>query len=113
MPGLHNADEIDLISEDPDGRAVLSIVHPGPWSADGSEVALLRRKLKSYLRFALEGQMVGKYPTLRDKPVVVELAYDDPLPEAILGYWKDAGRTASRRGVRLATRRLDDTVWRA
>jgi hypothetical protein len=113
MPGLQNADEIDLISQDPDGRALLSIVHTEPWSADGSEVALLRRKLKSYLRFALEGQMISTYPSLRDKPVVVELAYDDPPPEAIVGYWKDAGRTASRRGVRLSTRRLDDTVWRA
>lgn len=113
MPGLQNADEIDLISEDPDGRALLSIVQTGPWSQDGSEVALLRRKLKSYLRFALEGQMISTYPSLRDKPVVVELAYDEQLPEAIRGYWKDAGRTASRRGVRLSTRRLDETVWRA
>jgi hypothetical protein len=113
MPGLHNADEIDLISEDPDGRALLSIVQTEPWSADGSEIALLRRKLKSYLRYALEGQMVSTYPSLRDRPVVVELAYDEPLPKAIAGAWKEAGRTASRRGVRLSTRRLEDTVWRA
>lgn len=113
MPGLQNADEIDLISEDPDGRALLSIVQTGPWSADGSDINLLRRKLKSYLRFALEGQMVRSYPSLRDRPVVVELAFDESLPEAILEYWKEAGRPASRRGVRLSTRRLDETVWRA
>jgi hypothetical protein len=113
MSGLHNADEIDLVSEDPDGRALLSIVQTGPWSAEGSEIDLLRRKLKSYLRFALDGQMVSTYPSLRGRPVVVELAYDEPLPEAIVGYWKGAGRSASRRGVRLATRCLDDTVWRA
>lgn len=113
MAGLQNADEIDLISEDPDGRALLSIVQTGAWSPDGAEVDLLRRKLASYLRYALEGQMVSTYPSLRDKPVVVELAYDETLPEAIVGYWKRAGRTASRRGVRLSTRRLDDTVWRA
>ena len=113
MPGLQKADEIDLISEDPDGRALLSIVQTGPWSADGSEIALLRRKLTSYLRFALEGQMVGKYPSLRDRPVVVELAYDESLPEPILQHWWEAGRTAMHKGVRLSTRRLDDTVWRA
>jgi len=113
MPGLQNADEIDLISEDPDGRALLSIVQTGPWSADGSEIDLLRRKLKSYLRFALEGQMIGKYPSLRDRPVVVELAYDESLPEPILRHWREAGKIAMRKGVRLSTRRLDETVWRA
>lgn len=76
-------------------------------------MALLRRKLKSYMRYALEGQMVKSYPSLRGRPVVVELAYDEPPPEAILGAWKDAGRIASRKGVRLSTRRLDETVWRA
>jgi len=113
MPGLQNADEIDLISEDPDGRALLSIVQTGPWSADGGEIELLRRKLRSYVRYAVEGQMISTYPSLRGRPVVVELAYDEPLPAAVLGYWKDAGQAASRRGVRLSTRRLDETVWRA
>jgi len=110
MPGLQNADEIDLISEDPDGRALLSIVQTEPWSADGSEIDLLRRKLRSYLRYALEGQLVRSYPNLRGRPVVVELAYDEPLTEAIITYWRSAGKTAMRRGVRLSTRRLDETV---
>ena len=36
MPGIDSPDEIDVVAEDVDGSALLSIVQTGAWSADGS-----------------------------------------------------------------------------
>jgi hypothetical protein len=111
MPGLESPDEIDLIAEDEDGRALLSIVQTGPWPKGRYVVQGLEIKVKNYLRFALDGQMVAKYPTLRDKPVVVELTYDELPPKAIVDAWSRAAKTAMRRGVRMSTRKLGDASF--
>jgi hypothetical protein len=111
MPGLADPDEIDLIAEDTDGSALLSIVQTGPWAANRSELDSLKRKLANYLRFALEGQMVAKYPILQGRAVVVELTHDEPLPQAVVDYWAKAAKRALRDGARLSTRRLGDSFW--
>jgi len=98
MPGLESPDEIDLIAEDEDGRALLSIVQTGPWPKG---------------RYVIQGLdlMVAKYPSLRDKPVVVELTYDELPPKAIVDAWSRAAKTAMRRGVRMSTRKLGDASF--
>jgi hypothetical protein len=114
MPGIDVPDEIDVIAEDVDGNALLSIIQTGSWSADGSpERARLKRKLATYLRYALEGQMVSTYPSLRGRPVVVALMYEEPPPQALLDYWQRRGKAVARDGVTLTTQALGDTVWRA
>jgi hypothetical protein len=113
MPGIENPDEIDVIAEDVDGNALLSIIQTGAWPANGSERGPLKRKLTTYLRYALEGQMVSAYPSLQGRPVVIALLYEEPPPQSVLDYWRRRGETAARDGVTLTTRALDDTVWRA
>lgn len=111
MPGLQSPDEIDLIAEDEDGRALLSIVQTGPWPSGRVVRDGLQLKVSNYLRFALEGQMIARYPMLRDRPVVVELTYDEAPPKAILDAWSRAAKNAMRRGVRLSTRKLGDASF--
>jgi hypothetical protein len=111
MPGLESPDEIDLIAEDEDGRALLSIVQTGPWPSGRFVRDGLELKVSNYLRFALDGQMIAKYPMLRDRPVVVELTYDELPPKAILAAWSRAAKAATRRGVRLSTRKLGDASF--
>ena len=113
MPGIDSPDEIDVVAEDVDGSALLSIVQTGAWSADGSERGRLKRKLATYLRYALEGQMVTTYPSLRDRPIVIALMYEHPPPQAVLDYWRQRGKATARDGVTLTTKALADTVWRA
>jgi hypothetical protein len=111
MPGLESPDEIDLIAEDEDGRALLSIVQTGPWPTGRYVRAGLELKVSNYLRFALDGQMVAKYPVLEDRPVVIELTYDEPPPKPISDTWSKAAKMAMRRGVRLSTRKLGDASF--
>ena len=114
MPGLQAPDEIDVIAEDADGSALLSIIQTGAWSPDGGrERNRLKRKLGVYLRYALEGQMVASYPTLEGRPVVIALMYEEQPPQAVLDYWRRRGESAARDGVTLKTQALGDTVWRA
>lgn len=112
MPGLESPDEIDLIAEDEDGRALLSIVQTGPWPKGKFVTKGLELKVRNYLRFALEGQMVAKYPVLKDRPVVIELTYDEVPPKTIADSWSRSAKLAMRRGVRLSTRKLgDESFW--
>ena len=113
MPGLDAVDEIDVIAEDADGSALLSIIQTGSWSKDGSERGRLKRKLGVYLRYALEGQMVATYPTLAGRPVVIALMYDEEPSQQVRDYWRRRGETAARDGVTLKLQALGDTVWRA
>ncbi len=112
MPGLESPDEIDLIAEDEDGRALLSIVQTGRWPQGKFSRTGLELKVSNYLRFALDGQMVAKYPVLKNRPVVIELTYDELPPKPIVDTWSKAAKTAMRRGVRLSTRKLgDESFW--
>lgn len=113
MPGIEDPDKIDVIAEDADGNALLSIVQTGPWPTDGSERGRLKRKLGTYLRYAREGQMVATYPSLAGRPVVIELTYEVAPPQSVLDYWRRRTQTAAREGVTLSLRALDDIVWRA
>lgn len=113
MPGIDSPDEIDVIAEDVDGSALLSIIQTGAWSADGRERSRLKRKLATYLRYALEGGMVETYPTLRDRPVVIALMYEQQPPQPILDYWSQRGRSTARDGVTLVVKSLAETEWRA
>ena len=112
MPGLESPDEVDLIAEDEDGRALLSIVQTGPWPTGRFVRTGLERKVSNYLRFALEGQMVAKYPVLKNRPVVIELTYDELPPKPIVDTWSKLAKLAMRRGARLSTRKLgDQSFW--
>ena len=114
MPGIDAPDEIDVIAEDADGSALLSIIQTGGWSKDGQrERGRLKHKLAVYLRYALEGQMVATYPTLKDRPVVIALMYEEQPPQALLDYWRRRGESLARDGVKLTAQALGDTVWRA
>ena len=113
MPGIDDPDKIDVIAEDADGNALLSIVQTGPWPSGGAERGRLKRKLGTYLRYALEGQMVETYPSLQGRPVVIELTYEHPPPQSVIDYWERRRQTAARDGVTLSLRALDDIVWRA
>lgn len=113
MPGIDDPEKIDIIAEDVDGNALLSIVQAGAWPAEKPARARLKRKLGTYLRYVAEGQMVSAYPSLQGRPVVIALMYDTPPPAGLLDYWQRRGRDTARAGVTLVARTLEDTVWRA
>ena len=91
--GVEYAGIIDLLAHDA-GRdeVTLAMVEPRPW--DGSELRLfqLQEKINAYLSFALDGEMTEEYPTLRDKPLRIQLdctTAPDPVTLRFLGVVRD------------------------
>ena len=113
MPGIEEPEKIDVIAEDEDGSALLSIVQAGPWPTQDGVPGALKRKLSTYLRYALEGQMVKTYPTLEGRPVTIALMHQDDPPPAVRTYWERRQRDVRHENVTLIMRSLDETVWRA
>jgi hypothetical protein len=77
---LENADVIDLVSLSADGQTVtLHLVAAEPWPASGAGALLLQAKVKNYVAFAADGQLVRQYPEARGKNVVIEIRAEHPL----------------------------------
>jgi hypothetical protein len=73
---------IDLVSLSPDKQTVrLHIIAEEPWSSNGDTALLLQAKLKNYVAFAADGQLVRAYPDVRGKKVVIEIRTNHPLGE--------------------------------
>jgi len=81
MP-LDKTEVIDLVSLSPDKQTVrLHIIAEEPWSSNGDTALLLQAKLKNYVAFAADGQLVRAYPDVRGKKVVIEIRTNHPLGE--------------------------------
>lgn len=79
MP-LDKTNAIDLVSMNPDGRTVtLHLVVTEPWPENGSGAALLQAKLKNYVAFAADGQLLRQYPEASGKKVAIEIRSNHPL----------------------------------
>ena len=79
MP-LDNADVIDLVSISADGRTItLHLVATVPWPPDGAGLPFLQAKLKNYVAFAADGQLLRQYPEARGKNVAIEIRSDYAL----------------------------------
>lgn len=113
MPGIEEPEKIDVVAQDEDGSALLSIVQAGPWPTQDKVPNALKRKLSTYLRYALEGQMVKTYPTLEGQKVVIALMHGEEPPASVTRYWEARQRDVKHENVTLVMRSLDQTVWRA
>ena len=79
MP-LDKAGVIDLVSMSADGQTVtLHIVATDPWPSNGAGAPLLQAKLKNYVAFAADGQLLRQYPDARGKRVAIEIRSEHPL----------------------------------
>lgn len=79
MP-LDKTDVIDIVGMSADGQTVtLHLVATNPWPANGAGTVLLQTKLKSYVAFAADGQLVRQYPEARGKRIAIEIRSEHPL----------------------------------
>jgi hypothetical protein len=77
---LDKADTIDLVSLTADGKTiVLHLVATRSWPSTGEGSLLLQAKLKNYVAFAADGQLIRQYPQAKDKNVRIEIRSDYPL----------------------------------
>jgi hypothetical protein len=80
---LDKPDVIDLVSVQGD-TVTLHLVVTGPWASNGSDAMLLQAKLKSYVAFAADGQLMRQYPDAQGKKVLIEIRSSHPLSDTEL-----------------------------
>ena len=72
--GVHNPKVVDLISFDPDVRAVvLSMIENRPWGASPDQIRQIEDKFNSYLAYVGAGYLERDYPQYAGVPVVFHL----------------------------------------
>lgn len=62
---LFNPEKLDLVTQGQAGEANLYVIQDQPWIGSAAEIESLEQKLRTYVTFALDGQMHELYPELR------------------------------------------------
>lgn len=106
-PGVQNASIIDLVTHDPrTDEFALIMVETREWDRSKERMLELHRKVINYLRFALEGEMVRKFPESIDKPVRIQLNYFHPPDIETEEFFKELAKQMQTHGIRFVTKQL-------
>jgi hypothetical protein len=80
--GLEKHNIVDVIAYDPtEDRIVLGLLGLGHWGESGERLFEFVIKIKTYLAYALEGNLDDDYPELADKKIVIRLYHNHELGE--------------------------------
>jgi hypothetical protein len=71
MP-LDRLDVVDLVSMKGD-TVTAHLIVTTPWATTGDDTLLLQAKLKNYVAYAADGQLVRQYPQAAGKRVTIEI----------------------------------------
>jgi hypothetical protein len=72
--GIHNPTVIDLVTlNHKAGDVRLIMVQTDSWDGSARETADLEEKAKTYVAYALGGQLVRTYPEAAGRPVTIQL----------------------------------------
>jgi len=66
-------DKIDLITQKPDGTVVLVMVEERPWDGSRARLEELQARVNNYVSFALDGQLVQRFPMVEGQAVEIRL----------------------------------------
>ena len=78
--GLADHDTIDFVSLDPTGDwVVLSMVEDRDWGTRGEQLPDFQAKVSTYLTFALDGELVERFPDAAGRRIRFRLHYEHEL----------------------------------
>jgi hypothetical protein len=85
--GCADHETIDFVSIDAEQEnVVLSLVEERPWGSRGELLPDLQAKLSTYLTFALDGELLQRYPEAAGKRIRFRLHYGHPLTQRELDF---------------------------
>ena len=71
---IEDPEVVDLVAEDADHQQVaLIMVETRPWQGSDQQVDQLLAKLNNYVRFALDGTLLEKFPEVAGKSLRFQL----------------------------------------
>ena len=73
MPGIAEANVVDLVAQDATGRYLLIMVEWRAWGAETAQASQLKEKFNAYVGFILDGSLARQYPGTAGQPVDIQL----------------------------------------
>lgn len=67
-------DIIDIISNTPNGKVMLTISDHLPWDKKNEHLLLLQEKLNKYLQFIESGEIFESYPAAKNQKIIISLS---------------------------------------
>jgi len=95
VPDTFNDATVDLVTQSPDGAAVLLyVVQSQPWTGSDGQLASLQTKIHNYVGFVLDGQMERTYQDVAGLPWQIVIDCQTGLPDhataQVLSYLAEA-----------------------
>ena len=67
---------VDVISTDQQtGQVILTVTDHLDWSDSSEHQNMLQKKLNAYLAFVESGEILGRYPDAKDRPLVIKVVF--------------------------------------
>jgi hypothetical protein len=105
---IEDQNVIDFVGTDVLGNAVLTITDHLSWDKAGEHLHSLQEKLNAYLRFIESGEIYQKFPTMRERPVVIDVVVKFPVPQSAQWFFTKASAAIGDAGFKLSVRQFSD-----
>jgi hypothetical protein len=73
LPGVAQADVVDVVAQDASGRYLVIMVESRAWGTDAAQASQLKEKFNAYAGFILNGTLARQYPETAGKSVDIQL----------------------------------------
>jgi hypothetical protein len=73
VPGVAQANVVDVVGQDASGRYLMIMVEPRPWGTEEAQASQLKEKINAYAGFILDGTLARQYPESAGQPVDIQL----------------------------------------
>jgi hypothetical protein len=104
---VEQANVVDYVHLDRDGRLVLIISDHLPWERVDEHLLVLQEKINSYLRFAESGEVYQACPGAKEagpSPIVIAVVLKYPVPDQARWFFAKTEEALSAAGLRLELR---------
>lgn len=82
---LEQTDKVDLVTEDAQHEEIaLILVETRRWEGSPEQLAQLKTKLNNYISFALEGEMLERFPEAKGKSLRIQFDCTSSLPTELV-----------------------------
>lgn len=73
MPGVAEANVIDVVGQDASGRYLVIMVESRAWGTEAAQASQLKEKINAYAGFIMDGSLARHYPETAGQFVDIQL----------------------------------------
>jgi len=108
---VEQPNQVDIVSEDREGRIVLTISDHLDWQNEPFHAKLLRDKVETYLTFVTSGQILEQFPEATGREIVIDLMFHYQLVPRAKPLVAELGSAVERSGCRFRYRVVSATPY--